>query len=257
MPPALDRTLALASSTARDIVRRPGGVVAILITGSLLVLLPRIARRALDDGAALGVELLLSTLALHAALLAGLIAVQAGATGSALGPVPEFLTTPLRWGEYVAGRALGVIAGTATHLGVLASVAALATVLAGDIPNVGATPLIAGGVSIVLQTLVFVAAGLFAGAVCGSDLGSIALIGLIVASRLAIPALTGTAGAWAWLLPDAARVDVAREVALGRPLGAAAWSLLWAATLLQSGGLLLAAYWRLSSRSLLTSAASA
>jgi hypothetical protein len=248
MHQAVSRTLTLAASTARDILRRPGGVVALLITSSLLILLPRLARRALDDGAALGGELILSTLALHAGLLGGLVAVHCGTPGSALGPVPEFLTTPLRWSEYVLARALGVIAATVAHLGTLSAIALAALLVSGEVPDLGPAALAGAGTSIVLQSSLFVAAGLCAGALFGVEMGTVAVVALMVSSRLIIPALTETGTAWTWLLPDPARVDVAREVALERPLGGAAWPLIWAATVLQCAGLLLAAYWRLSTQ---------
>ncbi len=240
----------MAITTARDVLRRPGGTVALLITGSLLVLLPRMARRALDDGSALGSELILTTLALHAALLAGLTAVQAGSTGSALGPVPEFLSTPLRWHEYVAARMLGILSSAAAHVGALAAVAAVAVLLTSDATVLTPSFVAGAASSLALQTLLFAAAGLCAGALGGAELGSIALVALIVAARVVIPNLTDGGSPWSWVVLDPARMDVAREIALGRPLGASAWASMWFATLLQTAGLLCAAYAGLSSRGL-------
>ena len=188
MSPTLRRTLALAASTARDLLRRPGGFVALLVTGTLLLLLPRIAKRALDDGATLGTELVLSTIALHASLLGGLVAVQAGARGSPLGPVPEFLTTPLSWGEYVLARAMGVFAAAMTHTAalLLAAIAAIALADPADLPVL--TDLAAGLLSISLQAGLFVAAGLCAGAFAGAQMGTVLVAAFFVAARLLVPA---------------------------------------------------------------------
>ena len=240
MQAALLRTLTLASATLRDLMRRPGACLALGSFAVLLLIVPRLARRALDDGSALGTELVLSTTWLYASVFAALAAVRAADPAASLGPTAEFLVTPLGRGEYLVARAIGVAAAAGTHAAILLATGALALALTGDFPILEAAHVaaIAGGA---LHIAFFTAAGLAAGALAGGQLASIVVIALLVAARLALPGFTETGAVWSWWVPDPARMDVSRDVAFGRAVGGAAMLGAATATAMQSAALLLLA----------------
>ena len=106
--PTLSRTGTLLSATLRDLLRRPGALLALAGAAVFVLIVPRLARRALDDGAALGAELVLSTTWLYATTFAGLAASRATAAAAPLGLTVELLATPLRRSEFVLARVLGI-----------------------------------------------------------------------------------------------------------------------------------------------------
>lgn len=240
MSASLLRVLTLAGATAREILRRPSAHLALIGAGVLLLIVPRLAQRALDDGAALGAELALSTVWLYATVFAALTGARAAAPDAPLGPTAEFLVTPLRVGEYVVARAAGVTAAVASHALLLLALAAIALAWAGSAPD-SLAALLAAVLVGMLQVPLFAAAGLALGALCGAQLGSVAILAYLVLARLLVPALTGEGDPWSWWLPDPARLDVAREAAFARALGGSALAAAVAAALLQCAALLVAA----------------
>jgi hypothetical protein len=221
VPAAASRTLSLAAATIRDLLRRPGAWLALAGFAVLLLVVPRLARRALDDGAALGTELVLSTVWLYASVFGGLAGARAAEPSASLGPTAEVLVTPLGRSEYVLGRAGGVAAATLAHALALLAVGTLGLLLAGGAPPLGpslAGAILAGMVHIAL----FTAAGLAAGALLGGQLAAVIVVALLVAARLLLPGLTEIGAAWTWWVPDPARLELSREVAFARPLGAPA-----------------------------------
>lgn len=240
VPAALLRTQSLAAATFRDLMRRPGAWLALGSFGVLLLIVPRLARRALDDGSALGVELVLSTTWLYASVFAALSAVRAADPDAPLGPTAEFLVTPLRRGEYLVSRAAGITLAAGAHAALLVLMGALSLALNGDMPGLGvehATAVAMGALHIAF----FTTAGLAAGAIAGGQLAAIVVVALLVAARLVLPGITELGTAWSWWVPDPARLEISREIAFSRSVGAGAVWAAAAATTVQSTALLLLA----------------
>jgi hypothetical protein len=244
---AFSRPITIAWATGRDLIRRPGAWLALGGVALLLALLPRIARRALDDGTALGTELALSTIGLYAGLFAAMAGVRAAARNAALGPSPELLVTPLSRTEYVLGRMGGVCTAATLHGLVLSGIAALALTATHSLPADGrlvAVALLAG----ILQVALYASAGLACGATLGPALGTVVVVAFLVAARLVIPGLVDGPTIAAWWLPDPSRLDLAREAGFARPLGAPAVMAAAGAALLQTLALLLVARWAIDAR---------
>ncbi len=237
MVAALSRTRTLALATARDLVRRPGALLAIIATGTLLLMLPRLARRALDDGSALSVELILSTITLHVTIVAAIAGARAAAPDTGLGPSTELFATPLRPLEYILARAGGVSLAALLHGLALLFLGAAALLAAGDaIPaDEGMLTALVGAA---LQVLIYAAAGLAAGSLLGAQLGTVAIVLFLVAARVVIPAATAAGAAGAWWLPDPARLDFSREAGFARSVGTAALAAAAGAALAQTAALL-------------------
>src|SRR5262245_21767290 len=93
--PAAAASLAIASATFRDLVRRPGLLLAALAMAALLALLPDICMRAVDDSSALALQVGLSSITAFLMLAAGFAGLRAGAAEGDLGATPEWLTAPV------------------------------------------------------------------------------------------------------------------------------------------------------------------
>lgn len=244
--PALSRTASIARATAYNLLRRPGTLLSLGAAALLLLLLPRLAARALDDGAALATELTLSTIWLYVGALAALAGVGAAQRDAPFGPTPEILVSPLGPVDYLIGRALGIATAALAHAVVLTLIATLAMAAAGPPPEL--EPLLAAAlVAGAAQVLVHVSAGLAAGGALGGGLGTVVVLAWIVAARLLAPAAQD-ALALNWWMPEVSRLDLSRSAAFGRPVGSGALTTAALAALLQSCGLLIVAhaalFWR-------------
>ncbi len=237
MTPAVLRTSALAHATARDLLRRPGGALAWVAAAALVVLVPKLSDRAIEAGPELPTELVVSTLALYAAVIGGLAAVSTTVPGDPLGPNSELAATPIRSIEYTVGRVLGVGLALGLHVCGLA----IAGLVAVRLGSPGEFPPASGLASAALGALggglFFVAAGALAGALLGRELGIVGILTVIVGTRLIVPHVTPDAPLLAALLPDPARLDLSREAAFAHPVGARALTGAFAGVVLQSIGL--------------------
>ena len=219
---AFSRTWTLALATMRDLLRRPGAWLALAAFAVVLLIVPRLARRALDDGAALGTELVLSTTWLYASVFAAIAGVRAAQPTAAMGPSAEILTTPLGRGEYVLGRAGGVAGAALAHAAGLLIVGGASLALGASAPEMDTASFGAALMGGVVQVAFFAAAGLAAGALCGGQLASVLVMASLIAARLVFPGLTALDAAWTWWVPDPARLELSREVAFGRALNTSA-----------------------------------
>ncbi len=233
------RASAVARATFSDTVRRPGVLLAVLGVGALLLVLHDLSQSAFDPSGRLARELTLTTIALFLGLVAAVTGVRAGAAGEP-GFSLELRSGPLGAAEYTAGR----IAGIALSCLVLGLALA---------PFVGAAELLADTpaglrmASLGLATLAQVgsfalvgALGLALGAAGPQPLALVLVLAYGAASRILLPHLhaeAGGVGLLAHLLPDPARLDLAREVAFTKPISASSVGLATAASLLQAAAL--------------------
>jgi hypothetical protein len=211
--------LTVAVATYRDLVRRPTAAVGALAMGALLAMLPRLGNPAagLRDNAALAAELTWSTLLAAAAVVAGLTTLHVLRRPGG-GLEPEVRALPLEVDAVLTGRTFGVSALVLSVLGVAGLLGGLGWI---GVP----TPSDVQWMDLGL----FVGLGLPAAAILGSALGALASV--VLPGDLAVVALVGwvvlarwgTALApdawWGWIVPDPSRLDVARDLAFGRPVG--------------------------------------
>ena len=245
--PATGASMAVASATFRDIARRPGVLLAALAVAALLVLMPDICMRAVDDSSALALQVGVTTIAAFLTLAAGFTGLRAGAAEGELAAAPEWLTAPLGPFAYVAGRFAGIAAMCALLLVVLALVMVPAQV--GDPPD--ALPAMFAVAGVLMTAAEFAALGTMIGTLATPQLGAVLLVAAIVASRTLVPQLRSSGGALAALtavLPDPVRVDLSREVAFHRPVDAASAAIALLAAAVQTAALLVVAAWGLRRR---------
>jgi hypothetical protein len=240
--PAANASLAIASATFRDLVRRPGLLLAAIATAALLALLPDICMRAVDDSTALALQVGLSTITALLTLAAGIAGLRAGAVEGDLGATPEWLTAPVSPLAYVTGRFAGISAMCAALLVVLGLVLVPAQIAAPP----DALPAVLGLAGALVTAAQFAALGALLAALFAPQLAAVVLVAAIVASRVVVPQLDAAGGVPALLasaLPDPGRVDLAREIAFHRPVDASSAALALTGAALQAAAVLVLAAW--------------
>ncbi len=247
----LHGALPICAATFADLRRRPGSLLAALAIAVLLVLLPDICARAVDEADSLGMQVGLSTIAAFLSLVAGFAGLRCGAPEGDLGATSEWRTSPLTPGAYVLGRFGGITALIAVAFVVLTPflLAGQFAAVRDDPPALEAAALATLGV--LLSAALFGAIGLFLATTMSTQLASILLLATIVATRTLVPSLAARGSFLAWIaafLPDASRLDLSRELAFHRPIDAAAMVLACAAVAVQVAALLCAAAWSLGRR---------
>jgi len=245
--PAADASLAVASATFRDLARRPGVLLAALAVAALLVLLPDICTRAVDDSSALALQAGVTTITVFLTLAAGFAGLRAGAAEGDLAATPEWLTAPIGAVAYVAGRFAGIAALCVALLSVLALVLIPAQI--GDPPE--AVPAILAVAGVLMTAAQFAALGTMLAALATPQLAAVLLVAAIVASRTIVPQMQsagGTLAALATILPDPVRVDLSREVAFHRPVDAVSAAFALVAAALETAAFLVVAAWGLRRR---------
>lgn len=243
MPGRLRRSRALARATQREVLRRPGVLLATAAAAALLTLLHELSAATFGARPGLAMELGLSTAGLFLSVVAGVTGVQCTARGAGLGPTDSLEATPLSRGEYAVARFAGV-AAAATPLLLLLGVGTVVGLLLSGVPALPpAATQVAAVVGVIVQACVFAALGMALGAFAPSQLAVVLTIGALVASRTFVPQLAaadGGAGALALALPDPARLDLAREVGAGHTASLASAALAWCGALALSAALLVA-----------------
>ena len=240
--PATAGSLAIASATFRDLVRRPGLLLAAIAMAALLALLPDICMRAVDDSAALTLQVGLSSITAFLMLAAGFAGLRAGAAEGDLGATPEWLTAPVGPFAYVTGRFAGICALCAALLVVMGLVLLPAQRAAPP----DALPAAFGFAGALVTAAQFAALGTMLAALLAPQLAAVVLVAAIVASRTVVPQLDAAGGVPALLaaaLPDPVRVDLSREIAFHRPVDAASASFALLGAALQAAALLVVAAW--------------
>ena len=202
MAAALGRIVAVAGASLRDVLRRPGALVALTIAATVVAFTPAVSSRALDAADALAPRLTVSTIHLYAVLLAAWAGPTMTAPGTPLGHTAEVAVTALRPLEYLLGRAAGLLTAIALHAVALVTVGILATAAAGLAPG---AMLSFAPATAVLQAAPILALGALLGAVWSGTLAMILILLVIVATRLAPPGLTESP-LYAALLPDVERL---------------------------------------------------
>lgn len=228
------RTRAIGQATRRELLRRPGILLAAAGTAALLALLHELSAASFGARPGLAVELSVSSAGLFVSLVAGVMGVRCCAGGSDLGPSDALVAAPLSRSEYALGRFAGITTAAVLLLGLLAVGAAIGLALsgAGGLPD--PVSLAAALVGVVAQACLFAALGMAVGAWLPTQFAVVLTVACLVASRTFVPALAvadGPLGTLALVLPDPARLDLARELGAGRPVDLAAAALAWCAAL--------------------------
>jgi hypothetical protein len=247
----LDGAGAAAAATFRDLRRRPGILLAALAVGALLVLLPDICTRAVDESAELSLQIGLSTILLFVTIVAGYAGLRAGASDGDLAATPEWRATPLQPPAYVVGRFSGAIGVAAALYVALTAIAATtaASGLSSEPVDTRVAVLAAAGT--LLCAAQFAAVGMLFAAVTTPQLAAVLLVAALIATRTLVPELAAHGGAIAALaaaLPDPARLDLSRELAFHRPVDTSSAALACGASALQTAALLVGAAWALRRR---------
>lgn len=242
-------TVALA--TVHDLRRRPGILLAAGAVAALLLLLPELSARAMEDTQPLALQAGISTLSLFLVFVAGFAGLRAGSSEGALCASAEWRAAPIPVGSYVLGRFAGVLLTSMLLLGAL--VPFLVVRQLADLRETGFdTPLLALALVGVLSTAaLFAALGLLLSAAATPQLAAILLVAALIATRVVIPEMVargGLAGTLARALPDPAQVDLSREFAFQRPVTGAAAALALAAITAHTSAFLVLAAWRLRQR---------
>lgn len=226
-------------------------MLSALAIAVFLWILPDITRRAVDDSAALGLQAAISTIVLYLTLVAGFAGLRAGAADGDLGAAPEWRTSPLSPGAYVAGRFAGIVAIAVALLAVLLPllVTSQLDTLQDQPPELRVTALtLVGALAGAAQVA---AVGLLLATITTPQLAAVLFLGLLVAGRAVVPALTaqsGTLANLAGLLPDPARLDLSRELAFHRPIDTASTCWAFASAALSTVACLSTAAWALRRR---------
>jgi hypothetical protein len=242
---------AVSDATFRDVRRRPALLLAALATAAILLVLPQICARAVEDADALALQAGCATISTFLVLAAGFAGLRAGAAEGDLSAAAEWRAAPMNPAVYVVGRFAGVVAAAASMLLLLAPFLALPqhAALRDNPPTAHAALVTAAG--LVLGAAQFCAVGLLLAAVTSPQLAAVGFVAVVVASRTVLPALAARGGAAAQLatvLPDPARVDWSRELAFRRPLDAGSAALAGLAAAAHVAALLCVATWALRRR---------
>ena len=242
---------AVAAATFRDLRRRPGLLLAAIAVAVLLLLLPDICTRAVDESAALGLQVGLSTIGIFLVLAAGFAGLRAGAAEGDLGAAPEWRAAPLAPGAYVAGRFAGVLATATLLFAALAAFLVFAQIgLLRDEPPQAHVAAFAACAAIVAAAQ-FAAVGLLFATATSPQLAAVLFLATVVAGRTLVPEFASRGGALAVvaaLFPDPARLDLSRELAFHRPVDGSACALALLAASLHAAACLIAASWTLRRR---------
>lgn len=247
----LHGVLATGTATYADLRRRHGVLLSALAVAVLLLLLPDICARAVDESAALGLQVGLSTIAVFLALLGGLAGLRCGAADGDLGATSEWRTSPITPLSYVLGRFGGIAAILVTAFVLLAPflVAVQLEALRTDPPSASVIAFAVLGA--LLSAALFGALGMLLAASSTGPLAAVLFVATLVATRTIVPALAARRGVSGWIaavLPDPSRLDLSRELAFHRPLDTASMSLACASAALQTAAFLCAAAWLLERR---------
>jgi len=248
--------MALATATARELLRRPGIALSCVAVGALILVLHDLSASAFDTSGQLALELVVSSITLYLAVVGGVAGVRVLSADDELGPAPELATTPVTPLEYVLARFVGVLMALAVLLLALLCFAALAQLRFAAGAHVEPPPLAIDLLALTLigaflHAAVFTALGCSLGAGTGPQLALILLAGAIVIARTVVPTLsdvTGGAAFLALLVPDPARLDLSHATGFSRPPGALAFAVACAGALLQTLGLIAVARWFLALR---------
>jgi hypothetical protein len=248
---SLAATATVAAATFQDLRRRPALLLAALAVAMLLLVLPQVCARAVEESDALALQAGVSTVSVFLTLAAGFAGLRAGASEGDLAAAPEWRAAPLRPGAYVAGRFLGILGAAAALVVVLAPflVVPQRAALFDDPPSTLAVVLAALGLLAVAAQ--FAAIGLLLAAWTSPQLAAVAFVAVVVATRTIVPELASIGGAGAHLaalLPDPGRLDLSRELAFHRPLDAGSAALAALAAAAHAGASLCLAAWALRRR---------
>jgi hypothetical protein len=242
---------AVAAATFRDLLRRPALLLAALATAALLVVLPQVCARAVEDADALALQAGCSTICVFLVLVAGFAGLRAGAAEGDLSAASEWRAAPLRPAAYVAGRFFGVVAVAAAMCLLLSPFLAVPqhAALREDPPTALAALLTAGG--LLTAAAEFAAVGLLLAAITTPQLAAVSFVAVIVATRTVLPPLAArgdAAAQWTAVFPDAARLDWSRELAFHRPLDGKSAALAFLAAGAHVAACLCVATWALRRR---------
>jgi hypothetical protein len=243
--------LATGAATYADLRRRHGILLAALAIAVLLLLLPDICARAVDESAPLCMQVGLSTIGVFLAFVAGFAGLRCGAAEGDFAATSEWRTPPLTPAAYVLGRFGGIAALVAVVFAALAPflVAGQIDTLRLDPPGPHVAALAALGV--LVSAALFAAIGMFLATTMSSQLAAILFLATMVATRTLVPSLAARGTLFGWIaafLPDPARLDLSRELAFHRPVDTTAMTFACAAGALHVTAFLCAAAWSLRRR---------
>lgn len=217
----------------------------------LLLLLPSICTRAVEDSDALALQVGLSTVAVFVAMVAGFAGLRAGAAEGDLGAASEWRAAPLGAGHYVLGRFLGILAAaTALFLALAPFLAWPQRAALLDDPPAAASAA-AALAALALAAAQFAALGLLLAAITTPQLAAVSFVAVVVATRTVVPELASRSGVGSFvaaLLPDPARLDFTRELAFHRPIDSTSTALACLAAAAHAAACLVAAAWALRRR---------
>jgi len=242
---------AVASATLRDLLRRPSTLLAAAATAALLLVLPGLCARAVEDADRLALQTGVATVSLFLALFAGFAGLRAGAAEGDLGAAPEWRAAPLNAASYVTGRAAGILAACAAAVVVLAPFLVLPqrAALADDPPTTFVVSTAAVG--LLAAAAQSAAVAILLATIAAPQLAAVLFVAQLVASRTVVPELASRGGWPAFvcgLAPDPTRADFARELSFHRPLDPTSAALACLSTLAYAAACLALAAWTLRRR---------
>ena len=227
----VDAGLALVRAGVMDLVRRPTTWVSTVCLGGFLGVIPHVGNPAagVRDNAALAVELTVASWMTVIPFVSGALAMRGMDSNAGHGLPEELLAAPASDAAVVLGRW-----GTAVLVAGCVGAFALGLAAVGwwgaphPVLSAAAAPWVGLAAGAVLGTAVAAAMGLVYGALVSRPLALV----LLALHLLVVRALPGWGGdaLWVHVLPDPSRIDVARELAFGRPVDLR-WALWGALTL--------------------------
>jgi hypothetical protein len=243
--------LAVADATLRDLRRRTGVLLAALAVAVLLIVLPDLCARAVDEAPRLSLQAGISTITLFLVAVAGFSALRAGAGDGDLAAAAEWRAAPLSPAAYVVGRFAGILAAAAVFLVALSLflLRSQIPVLREAVPDASVVVLTLAGM--ILTAALFASLGLLLAVSTSPQLAAVLFVATAAGSWIVVPAIAargGPAGSIALLLPDPARLDFSQQFAFSRPLSGGSAALACAAAAVQTAAFLVLAAWRLRTR---------
>ena len=224
----------------RDVCRRPAFFVGAVSLAAVLAVIPRLGNPAagVRDNTALAVELALSTLAMAGTTIGGILAIRVTERRASHGISTEMVGAPTQAASLVLGRAAGACTATLLLLGLALALGSLGWVGAAGTDSAAVRDALWVGVpSIASATVLATAMATAIGLVLPFEAATIAFIALAVALRLVPGAPSGGFGPLVLCLPNPSRLDLAREIAFQRPVGAMSIAALHATAWLQVAAL--------------------
>jgi hypothetical protein len=222
----------------RELVRAPEFAVVGLATLALLLAVRAASMGSGADSARVHAELVIATVALVSSVYAVICGVRASSDGNRVGPTAQISASPLGRVRHTVARVSGIVVATTGAAGVALVLGATLGAGASDALATRPLALLVAMLGIGAQIALSTSIGVLAGSLAAQSLatvGSLLLLGLLRAGA----AVGGSGeGAIRAMLPDPMRVEFARELAFGRPLGSAAVALGILATLLYAAALL-------------------